>query len=315
MRYLVELLVSDLLIYGEKDNSKIVYFLILLLSICSIWFCFSNDLYDLLIEGGVNSSSNFLPLTLIALFRTLCAYLAFHSLFFWMILDKKGGFMYAHFYEKRESLPHKIWGLNRLVPFSSWNVLIFSLTFILLSIISWMEVLKLNPPEFIHIIATILFSISLAMTTLTATIVTYLIIPTAIKKRETYDYLFEKHQMVMHNWVLIFIIADVIITTPSLAWEFAVFGIMIGIVYSIFANFYAVYGGGFYVYHFIDSRLKFAPIIMTLLGLMIALFYIFVWIGLKILDWNYFIGSLIFIVWVYSIVLFKPKLFDKKSLQ
>ena len=306
---------SDILVYGEKDNSKFVYFLIILLTMFCIWFCFSNDLYNLLIKGGVESSSDFFHDVLIAIFRTFCAYLAFHSLFFWMVFDKEGGFMYAHFYKKRESLPHRIWGLNRLVPFSSWNVLIFCLTFFLLSIISWMNILKLNIPEYIHILTSILFSTSLAMATLTATIVTYVIIPTAIKKRDDYDYLFEKHQLVMHNWVVILIITDTIITTPTLFWEFAIFGIIIGIIYTIFANIYAIFGGGFYVYHFIDSRLKFAPIIMTLLGLMIGLFYLFVWLGLQILEWNYLIGNIIFIGWVYSMVLFKPKLFDKKSLQ
>ena len=90
-----------MLTYGEKDNSKIVYFLIFLLSILCIWYSYSMNLYEKLIQNGVSPSSDIVPTILIAVFRTLCAYLAFHSVLFWMILDRKGGFMYAHSHEKK----------------------------------------------------------------------------------------------------------------------------------------------------------------------------------------------------------------------
>ena len=297
-----------MLTYGEKDNSKIVYFLIFVLSILCIWYSYSMDLYEKLIQNGVSPSSDIgLPI-LIAVFRTLCAYLAFHSVLFWMILDKKGGFMYAHSHEKRDLLPLKIYGLTRMVPFSSWNAIVFSLTFISLSIISWMSIFEINIPNLLHVIASVLFSISLGMTTLTATIVTYVIIPGAVKSRDDYHYLFEKHQQVMHNWVLILIIADLIITNPSMLPEFAVFPISMAIIYTIFAYIYANWGGGFYVYQFIDPRLKYAAIIMTLLGILIGAFYILTVLISYLLELNYIIGSLIFIAWTYSIVLFKdPK--------
>jgi len=298
----------DMLRYGEKDNSKIVYLLIFLLSILCIWYSYSMNLYEKIIQNGVSPSSNFIPTILIAVFRTLCAYLAFHSVLFWMILDRKGGFMYAYSHEKKEVLPLRIYGLTRMVPFSSWNAIVFSFTFISLSIISWMSILEINIPNLLHAIATILFSISLGMTTLTATIVTYVIIPGAVKTRDDYHYLFEKHQQVMHNWVLILIIADLIITSPSMLPEFAVFPISMAITYAIFAYIYANWGGGFYVYQFIDPRLKYAAIIMTLLGIMIGAFYILTVLISYILELNYLIGSLIFISWTYSIILFKdPK--------
>ena len=299
---------SDMLRYGEKDNSKIVYLLIFLLSILCIWYSYSMNLYEKIIQNGVSPSSNFIPTILIAVFRTLCAYLAFHSVLFWMILDRKGGFMYAYSHEKKEVLPLRIYGLTRMVPFSSWNAIVFSLTFISLSIISWMSILEINTPNLLHVITSILFSISLGMTTLTATIVTYVIIPGAVKSRDDYHYLFEKHQQVMHNWVLILIITDLIITNPSMLPEFAVFPISMAIIYAIFAYIYANWGGGFYVYQFIDPRLKYATIIMTSLGIMIGAFYILTVFISYILELNRIIGSLIFITWTYSIVLFKdPK--------
>ena len=102
------------------------------------------------------------------------------------------------------------------------------------------------------------------------------------------------------------IFLDLVLTKPILVWQFAIFGVIISIIYAIFAYIFANYGGGYYVYQFIDPRLKYSPIIMSLLGSAIASFYLFTWIGLKILEWNYFIGILIFTIWGYSIVLFKP---------
>jgi len=294
--------------YGETDKTKLVYSMILFVFICCISFILSNDLKTLLLEGGANSSSEWVPSILIAIFRTICAYLAIHSLFFWMALDKKGGFMYAHFHTEKESLPHRMYGIERWVPFSSWNLIIFGLAFISFSLLSWFEVLGQAPPQVMHIIASILLSASLGMATITASVVTYFIIPKSLKMRENSDYLFEKHQMVMHNWVIILIFTDIVLTIPSLSWMFFIFGVSIGVIYVAFAYLFARFGGGYYVYQFIDPRIKFAPIIMLLLALMIGGFYLLVWFALKILEWNYIIGVFIFIGWVYSNVVFKsPK--------
>jgi len=306
--YHFESFMTGMFEYGKKDNSKIVYLLIFLVSVFSIFFFISNDLSVLLINGGVNYSSEWVPLILVAIFRALCAYLGIHALLIWMLLDKRGGFMNAYFRKEKEVLPITIYGFERLVPFSSWNLVLFSLTFISSSIISWLEILGLNNPEWFHIVASIFLCTSLGMATITATVVTYVIIPGAIKNETEIDYLFEPHQMVMHNWALILLISDIVLTIPNLSWKFAIFGLVIGILYVIFAYTFASWGKGYYVYSFIDPRLKKAPYIMLALALMIGTFYLFVWLGLMILKWNYLIGSIIFIGWVYSIVLFKPKI-------
>ena len=303
---------ADFLSYGEKDNSKVVYFLISALSIFSFWFLLETNILDYLIKGGVSNSSELLPQLIIALFRTVCAYITFHAIFVWMILDKNGAIMYAFFKEEEEVLYHHISGFERLVTFSSWNLTILCLTFTLMSLATWGEIFQITIPEIIKIITSILFSTSLGMITFTSTIVTYIIMPTAIKSGREYDYLFEKHQQMMHNWPVLFLFLDLVLTKPILFWEFAIFGIIIAIIYVVFAYIFANYGGGYYVYQFIDPRLKYSPIIMSLLAGVIAIFYIFTWIGLKILEWNYFIGILILTVWCYSIVLFKPNSVVKK---
>lgn len=294
--------------YGETDRTQLVYSMILFVFIGCISFILSNDLRSLLLEGGVNYSSEWVPLILIAIFRTACAYLAIHSLFFWMALDKKGGFMYAYFHNEKQSLPHRMYGIERWVPFSSWNLIVFGFSFISFSLLSWFELLGISPPQFMHIIASVLLCTSLGMATITASVVTYFIIPKSVKMRESSEYLFEKHQIVMHNWVIILIITDIVLTIPSLSWKFFIFGVSIGAIYVVFAYIFALFGGGYYVYQFIDPRIKFAPIIMLLLALMIGGFYLLVWFVLKILEWNYYVGVCIFLGWVYSNVIFKnPK--------
>ena len=298
---------ADIFGYGEKDRTNIVYVLIFLVSIFSIFFFITNDLRSLLIKGGVNSSSSWVPLILLAIFRTLCAALAFHTLVWWMLLDKEGALMNAYFRKEREVLPVQIYHFERFVTFSSWNLIIFCLTFITSATLSWFEFFELQSPELFHILSSILLSTSLGMATVTATVITYIIVPRAIKNGSEIDHLFEPHQMVMHNWAVILLIADIIFTVPLLSWKFAIFGLVIGILYVIFAYIFALWGKGYYVYSFIDPRIKYAPFIMLILALMIGTFYLFVWLGVKIIEWNNFIGSMIFIGWIYSIVLFKPK--------
>ena len=76
--------------------------------------------------------------------------------------------------------------------------------------------------------------------------------------------------MVMHNWTVILISIDVILSQPDLDWQLAIFGLVIGIIYTTFAYLFALFGGGYYVYSFIDPRIKYGPIIMMILALAIS---------------------------------------------
>jgi hypothetical protein len=81
--------------------------------------------------------------------------------------------------------------------------------------------------------------------------------------------------------------------------------LIIGVIYSIFAYLYAIFGGGYYVYSFIDPRIKFAPIIMTILALAISLFYIFIWMITLLIEYNQLIGGIVLMISVYAVILFK----------
>jgi hypothetical protein len=220
-------------------------------------------------------------------------------------MNKNGGFMNPLFRKERESLPHKTIGIERMVPFSSWNLIVCGLCFLTMSILGWSEFFDFNVPNFVNSLSGILLPMALGMAMLTSTVVTYVIVPQETRSDRNYDHLFETHEMVMHNWAIILLAIDVFISRPNLSWELGIFGLIIGIIYSIFAYLYAIFGGGYYVYSFIDPRIKLAPIIMTILALAISLFYIFMWMITLLIDYNQLIGGIVLLLCVYLVILFK----------
>ena len=84
------------------------------------------------------------------------------------------------------------------------------------------------------------------------------------------------------------------------------FGILIGLAYALFAFPFAAFGGGYYVYSFIDPRLQKAPLFIAMLALAISLSYIGVWFVSKLVLFNMFIGGVFLIGWCLNIVQFRP---------
>ncbi len=291
--------------YGEKDQDKLTYFILLLVGVGSMVFVNYFEVFDLLQTTIIKSNSALIPDLILTLFRTGAAILAFYTIFVLMIMDKKGGFMNPLFRKERESLPHKTMGIERMVPFSSWNLIVFGICFLTMSLIGWYELFDKSAPEILNLLSGILLPMSLGMAMLTSTVVTYVIVPQEVRSERNYDHLFETHEMVMHNWAIILLAVDILLTKPNLTWELAIFGLIVGVIYCIFAYMYAYFGGGYYVYSFIDPRIKFAPIIMTILALGISMFYIFIWMINLLIDYNQYLGGLILSVCVYTVVLFK----------
>jgi hypothetical protein len=83
------------------------------------------------------------------------------------------------------------------------------------------------------------------------------------------------------------------------------FPLLYGIVYLGFANAYAVFGGGIYMYDFIDPRLRGGPVIHLILLLLISGFYCVVLALNALTDWNVIVGACGVAVGTYSIVKFR----------
>lgn len=302
---------AEIFRYGEKDQDKVTYSVLVLVTIASIVFVDYFGLSSIVKNEVISYESSLIPDLILTIFRTGATILAFYTIFILMIMNKQGGFMYPLFRKERESLPHKAMGVERMVPFSSWNLIVFGLCFLFMSIYGWYQFFDWNAPEFVNLFSNILLPMALGMAMLTSTVVTYVIVPEEVRSDRNYDHLFEPHEMVMHNWAIILLAVDIFLSRPNLSWELAIFGLIIGIIYSIFAYMYAYFGGGYYVYSFIDPRIKYAPFIMIILGLAISIFYIFIWLISLLIDYNQWIGGAVLLICVYTVILFKQP--ERKS--
>ena len=304
---------AEIFDYGEKDQHVPTYSLLIAVSIFCVIFIYLFDVFGTLGEGVTSLESRFISEEILLIFRSACALLAIYTIFVLMIFDKEGGNMNPLFHIERITKNHKPIGLERMVPFSSWTLIVFGLYFLSVSLLGWFELLGYDLSKFILNSSAVLLPMSLGMSMLTATVVTYVIIPDEVSSDRDYNHLFKTHEMVMHNWTVILISLDVILSQPSLDWKLAVFGLIIGIIYTSFAYFWALFGGGYYVYSFIDPRIKYGPIIMLVLALAISLFYILIWLIAILIEYNLFIGIPIYLLWNYSVVLFKKPIRNTQS--
>jgi len=296
---------AEIFEYGDKDQDKLTYLIVGLVTIASIMFVNYFEVLNTLDLTVISLKSSILPSIILTFFRTGATILAFYTIFILMIMNKDGGFMNPLFRKERESMPHKTMGVERMVPFSSWNLIVCGLCFLSMAILGWYEYFDTEAPQFLNLLSGMLLPMALGMAMLTSTVVTYVIVPEETRSDRNYDHLFETHEMVMHNWAIILLALDIFISRPNLSWELGIFGLIIGVIYSIFAYLYAIFGGGYYVYSFIDPRIKFAPIIMTILALAISLFYIFIWMITLLIEYNQLIGGIVLMISVYAVILFK----------
>jgi hypothetical protein len=76
----------------------------------------------------------------------------------------------------------------------------------------------------------------------------------------------------------------------------------------LFAYPFAYFWGGYYVYGFIDPRLRFAPLLQSGLASAISIFYLGLWLASELLSFSRVLGILILFVWVSRIVQFQSAL-------
>ena len=122
------------------------------------------------------------------------------------------------------------------------------------------------PPQFILHVGTAAFATAFSSAVLTATIIRYVILPAQMKKGEDIYHMFLPHEQVMHNWALILLSIELVLGTISMRPPMIALGLTYGALYLIFAEFWAHFGGGYYVYQFIDPRPKEGPLLLV--GLM-----------------------------------------------
>ncbi|CAI8231678.1 MAG: Uncharacterised protein [Methanobacteriota archaeon] len=258
----------DLEGYNRTLVSRFLILLVLLLSV-GFYVLFHDrgkplDVFLLHGTGGLDSLIR-------ALYRIAAGYLAVHAALFWMVWNPVPGSMSPLFRDELVVKPHSSTGLERLVPFSSWTLIIFGLAMWFNGLISLFFLFGAPPPILIIQAGVGVFSTAFSAAALTAVIVRYVILPSMVQNEGPIDHMFLPHEQVMHNWALILLAVELglgwmVVQTPMVS-----LGLTYGALYLIFAELWAIWGGGYYVYEFIDPRPRLAPYLLLGLTLVCAL--------------------------------------------
>ena len=218
----------------------------------------------------------------------------------------KTGHMIVRSHQKKEDILIHPLGIRKFVTFSSWTLLLNVAYFFLATLSSLAIVLGYNLSETLNQALAGTFVTALGASFLTSTVVRYVILPGDYTDQEHHRRQFWFHNQVMHNFCTMFLVTEILITTPQLEFSYMLFGILIGLTYALFAFPFAVYGGGYYCYSFIDPRLQKAPLFILILALAISFSYVGVWLVSGLISFNSILGSLLLIAWCSWIVQFKP---------
>ena len=297
--------------YGEKDSTPYSLFTLVLIALFSWTFLIRGNVFTHLYESSESFSTSFLPDSLIIVWRMFC-FLFGLSAIVYMFRMKTGTMIVIDHETRKEVTLHPI-GIKKFVTFSSWTLLCNAIYFLLAMVSSLAIYSTFSVPKWLYITQILFFATALGSAFLTSTIVRYIILPGEVRARRNHERQFYFHNQMMHNFATIFLAVEIILFQPELQPHFAVFGLIFGSLYALFAYPFAYFGGGYYVYSFIDPRLKYAPLLVSGLAGIISIFYLGLWILSLLMSYNSIIGTLVAVLWVSLIVQFRPEPFEPKD--
>ena len=281
----------------DSDYTRVTISTIIVVAILIVFYAFSIDLISLL-DNSVNSFQSSSSLVLI--WRILCLLVGISAIVY-MLKCGPGNMRVISMKEFEEVICHPV-GLSKFVTFSSWTLL-SNVAYFLFSIINHLlNNYGISTPNVLLQIQIFTFCTGIAMAFMTATIVRHIILPDEVRIGRDHDYMFLFHEQIMHNFAAIFLAVELILLQPELKPEFAIIGLLIGIVYVTFAYLFAYFGGGYIAYSFLHPKPKIAPILVFVLAGMISLFYTGLWF-VSTLERAFAIPILI--IWISLIVQFR----------
>ena len=282
----------------ERGYTAHTIFFIFLLALFSIYYSSKIDL-----TGLVSSSSDSFQTSsiIVLLWRVSCLLVGVSAAIYMVKIG--AGNMRVITIKECEEITIYPEGVSKFVTFSSWTLL-SNITYFAISVTAQsLDFFNIKTPDFLLGLQVLLFCIGIAMAFMTATIVRHIILPDEIKIGRNHDHMFNFHEQIMHNFAAVFLAVELILVRPDLEPQFAIIGILTGILYVTFAYLFAYFGGGYVVYSFLHPKPKIAPVLVFVLAGMIALFYTGLWF-VSTLDRVFTIPILI--VWVSLIVQFGP---------
>jgi hypothetical protein len=285
----------------ESDYTKITIGVIIAVSIAIVIAGLIIDLF-----GSVNDSASSFQSSsyLVFVWRILCLSVGLYAIFF-MFKVGPGNMMVVRLETNQEELLHPV-GIEKFVTFSSWTLLVNVLYFAVASLLQLVNNGESSDIGLLGKLQVILFVAGISMAFLTATVVRHIILPNEVRNTREHSHMFLFHEQIMHNFAAIFLAVEMILVSPNLASEFALFGLFFGIIYLSFAYVNAYYGGGFFVYSFLHPKPKIAPIFAVGLASSLAVFYLGLWLVSEVRQTNIWLSGITMIVWTVLIVQFKP---------
>ena len=261
------------------------------------------DVLSLLVGTG-NSLIQGPSDVLMAIWHIACLLVGLRAIAF-MYTMKTGHMIVRDHAKKEDVLIHPL-GIKKFVTFSSWTLILNVMYFFFATIGSFYLLAGIDLPLGLSQILGGVFVTALGASFLTSTVVRYVILPGNHSDEEHHKRQFWFHNQMMHNFCTVFLVIEILLTSPQLEFVYMLFGILIGLAYALFAFPFAAFGGGYYCYSFIDPRLQKAPLFITMLALAISLSYVGVWFVSELVSFNIFIGGSLLIAWCSQIVQFKP---------
>ena len=289
--------------YGHRDRHIETFVVTLVLFSALLYLILTGDLFSAQAQYEIGGS-RFIPDVLLAGFRTLAAGLSLFTVVS-ICLDHEGGPSIPLFYESRQCKEAVLFGSHRLVAFTVWSFIAFGFYFALAALASWAQVLEWTVPSWLIAVIPPLFSIACGTAMLVSVVVTYYLIPNNLEKGFDVAKYFLWYEIVMHNLNVILLGTDLVLGGVDITLGMLAFPVLFGIAYVFFAYIYAVYGGGIYLYDFLDPRVSRAPYIHIGLFVMIALFYSIALVLDALVDLNIIVGGIVVALCIYSIVRFR----------
>ena len=284
-------------VLNERDYTRQTISIIAFVTLSVIIYAYFIDLF-----GIVDASAQTFQTTssIVLTWRILCLFVGISAIVY-MFKCGPGNMRVISFKDCKEVIRYPT-GLSKFVTFSSWTLLTNVTYFSLSAVNQSLDYFGYSVPGILQNFQVVVFCCAIAMAFLTATIVRHIILPDEVKIGRNHDHMFMFHEQIMHNFAAIFLALELILLQPELRPEFAVIGLLIGIVYVTFAYSFAYFGGGYIVYSFLHPKPKIAPILVFVLAGLISLFYTGLWF-VSTLDLIYSVPILT--IWILLIVQFK----------
>jgi hypothetical protein len=287
--------------YGESDRRLETAALTTFMLLAMIYYIVTSGVGEVSQTQSQIAGSQYLPDILLALFRTVAAVLALFTLVS-ICIDEEGSVSLPVFYDSRQRGEVVLLGAHRLIPYTVWSFAAFGLYFTIAAASSWVLVLGGEVPGWALTSAPLAFATACGTALLVTVVVTFYLIPSNAAKGYDVSKYFEWHEVLMHNGNVIIIGLELVLGGIGITLGMVAFPVLFGIVYIGFANAYAMFGGGIYLYDFLDPRLKGGLIIHLVLLLIISGFYCVTLVLNALTEWNIIAGALAVALGIYSIL-------------